>query len=115
METVSIVELENRSGAWKGQPFWVGEPKEIEGQISNEAGPGKILYVETPRPDLMKTGFEAIVCRNGGRYSHASLVCGQIGLSALFGTGQQLKEGTWVKLTQNGEVVPIDVHQKQAI
>jgi len=103
--TVTLDDLENRSGAWGGNPFWVGEPKEIRGQISRDPGPGKILYIQTPRPDLMQEGFDAIVCRYGGRYSHAALVCGQSKISALFGTGKELKDGEQVTLTQHGEVI----------
>ncbi len=103
--TITPTDLENRKGSWHEQAFWIGESCDVDGTVSDVPGPGHILYLENPRPDLLQDGFEAIVCKHGGRYSHAALVCSQRGLRALFGTGASLTLGDRVHLTTSGDVV----------
>jgi len=105
--TLSVDDLEDQSIQWRGQSFWTCAPADITGKVSSQPGPGHILYLETPKPALMRPGFDAIVCRYGSAYSHAALVCSQQGITALFGTGTELTEGDTVRLTLLGETLVI--------
>ena len=100
-----MADIEQQSERTPDGSVWIGAAEHVEGTVSSEPGPGRILFVDTPRPEHIRTGFDLIVCRGGSRFSHAALVCRQRGVKALFGTGVTLQDGDTVHIGADGSIL----------